>query len=384
MTPLEMIDRKKLIVCVGSGGVGKTSTSAVLGLRAAMRGRRVLVLTIDPARRLANSLGLSEFGNEETAIDLSGVGARGSLSALMLDTQTTFDDLIGRLAPDESTRLKILDNAIYRTLSNTFASSQEYMATEALYDVVTSGRYDLVVLDTPPVKNALDFMEAPGRLARFFDKRIIRWFLTPYDEKQVFNKLMVGTSAVVFRLLSYIFGKDFLDDLSEFLLLFKDMYDGFRVRHEEVLDIFRGRDTSFVTVCAPTEPSVEVAAFFGQELRKRDYPRGGVVVNQVYPCGDKPLDARALLGDLIESLGADMAPSVRAGMLARLGAAHRRFREMASIQRGWINEVRRWMGPDDGFLVEVPRLEREVHDLDSLIEMGDMLLGPRDPSRGDP
>jgi len=384
-----MLDQKKLIVCVGSGGVGKTSTSAALGLRAAIRGRRVLVLTIDPARRLANSLGLNEFGNEEAQIDLSSIQARGSLSALMLDTQTTFDQLIGRLAPDAETRQKILDNAIYRTLSNTFASSQEYMATEALHDVFTSGRYDLVVLDTPPVKNALDFMEAPGRLSRFFDKSIIRWFLAPYDEKRVFgvrmaSTLVAGTSAVVFRLLGYIFGKDFLNELSDFLLLFKDMYDGFRIRHEEVIELFRSDATAFLTVCAPTEPSIEVAAFFARELRSRNYPRAGVVVNQVYPSRGQKLDAKALLGDAVEELGADMKSSVRAGILARLSSAHGRFREVAEIQRGWVREVQSWMGPDDGFLVEIPRLEREVHDLESLAEMGDLLLGGRDPSRGDP
>ncbi len=378
MIPRSLIDEKRLIVCVGSGGVGKTTTSAVLGLRAALRGRRVLVLTIDPARRLANSLGLSEFGNEETPIDLSHVQARGSLSALMLDTQSTFDDLIGRLSPDEETRQKILNNAIYRTLSDTFASSQEYMATEKLHDVITSGRYDLIVLDTPPVKNALDFLEAPGRLSRFFDRSIIRWFLTPYEEKRVFSTLMVGTSAVVFRLLSYVFGKEFLDDLSEFLLLFKDMYEGFRTRHEEVIGIFRQPTSCFLTVCAPTEPSLEVAGFFARELRKRDYPRAGVVVNQVYFTGHEPLNAREELEAVLEGLGDGDSASLRSGLLARIGAAHGRFRQLSEVQRARINEVRGWMGPDDGFLAEAPRLEREVHDVESLIELSEHLLGPRE------
>jgi len=237
------------------------------------------------------------------------------------------------------------------------------------------------VLDTPPVKNALDFMEAPGRLSRFFDKRVIRWFLAPYDEKRVFGikmagTLVAGTSAVVFRLLGYIFGKEFLDDLSEFLLLFKDMYDGFRVRHEEVLTLFRSDATCFLTVCAPTEPSIEVASFFAKELRTRNYPRAGVVINQVYFCEDHKLDAKTLLGPAVEELGAGMKSSVRAGILARLGSAHGRFRQMASTQRKLIREVQSWMAPEDGFLVEVPRLEREVHDLAGLSEMGDKLLGP--------
>ena len=176
----------------------------------------------------------------------------------------------------------------------------------------------------------------------------------------------------------------FLNELSDFLLLFKDMYDGFRIRHEEVIELFRSDATAFLTVCAPTEPSIEVAAFFARELRSRNYPRAGVVVNQVYPSRGQKLDAKALLGDAVEELGADMKSSVRAGILARLSSAHGRFREVAEIQRGWVREVQSWMGPDDGFLVEIPRLEREVHDLESLAEMGDLLLGGRDPSRGDP
>jgi len=384
MTPLRLLDEKRLIICVGSGGVGKTSTAAVMGLRAAMRGRRVIVLTIDPARRLANSLGLQEFGNHPVKIDLSSLGAPGELWALMLDTQSTFDDLMGKVAPDEETRDRILSNAVYRTLSNTFASSQEYMAAEKLYDLVGNSDYDLVVLDTPPVKNALDFLEAPGRLSRFFDKRIIHWFLSPYNERRIFSAVKMGTSAVVFRLLSYVFGREFLDQLSEFLLLFKDMYEVFQSRHEAVLKIFKSASTSFVTVCAPNAPSIEVALYFAEELRARSYPRGGVIVNQVTLCGAEPQNARALLGAVAESLGEDLAPGVRTSVIARLGAAHGRYRELAAIQRARVNEIRNEMRPGDGFLVEVPRFEQEVHDLRGLSEMGDALFGepaPEDPEK---
>jgi anion-transporting ArsA/GET3 family ATPase len=213
----EVIRQRKLLICVGSGGVGKTTLAASVGVRAAREGRRVLVLTIDPARRLANSLGLKQFGNSETRINLDELeDAAGELWAMMLDPQHTFDDLIRRVARTPERQEAILNNHVYRSITDTIVGNQEYMATEKLYDVVDSGRYDLVVLDTPPVKNALDFLESPGRMARFVDKRIMKWFLTPYDEGKVFGRFLMGTSAVLFRLLSYIFGREFLTDLSEF------------------------------------------------------------------------------------------------------------------------------------------------------------------------
>lgn len=378
-TPRQVLDRCDLMVCVGSGGVGKTSTAAAMGVWAAARGRKVMVLTIDPAKRLANSLGLQAFGNEGVKIDLSGIeGADpdGELWAMMLDTQRTFDNLVGQLAPNPETRERILSNPIYRTLSDTFAGSQEYMATEKLHDLASSGRYDLVVLDTPPVKNALDFLEAPGRLSRFFDKRVLGWFLTPYDEKKVFgSRLMMGTSAVIFRLLSYIFGREFLDDLSEFFLLWKDMTEEFRIRHERVLEMFLSQKTAFVTVCAPTEPSIEVARFFGEELARRRFPRGGVIVNQVYRCRDEPLDPEALMGDAVRELAADLGPRVAPQMLARLRAAHGRYRELVAVEQSHVEAVRSGMGPRDGFLVQVPRLEDEVNDISGLLEIGGHLFG---------
>ena len=376
MKPRKMLAETQLVICVGSGGVGKTSTSAAIGLRAALEGRRVLVLTIDPAKRLANSLGLSAFGNEIARIRLPD-GTPGELHALMLDTQSTFDNLVGQLAPDIATRDRILRNPIYRTLSDTFAGSQEYMATEKLHDVVTSGRFDMVVLDTPPVKNALDFLEAPGRLTRFFDKKVLKWFLTPYDEKKVFGALMMGTSAVIFRLLSYIFGKEFLEDLSEFFLLWQDMTEEFRRRHDRVQGMLREGSTRFVTVCAPTEPSVEVASFFAIELRKRGLPRAGVVVNQVHPGGLAELSPKEVLGAMAAERAEDLAGGTDRTLLARLALTHTRYRELVAAERARIDEIRRLLGDHDGFLIEVPRLEEEVNDLDGLARLGDHVFGPR-------
>jgi anion-transporting ArsA/GET3 family ATPase len=359
-----LVEEKRLLVCVGSGGVGKTTSAAAIALRAALRGRRVLVLTIDPARRLANSLGLSEFGNTEVRIDL-GDRAAGELWAMMLDAPSTLDDVIRRVAKDDATRDAIFGNKIYRHMAGSFSGSQEYMATERLYDVHSSDRYDLIVLDTPPVKNALDFLESPGRLARFLDRQIMKWFLTPYEEEKVFGKrFIMGTSAVVYRLLGHIFGRDFLDELSIFFTLFRDLYDGFRERHEAVGRLFAANSTAFLVVSAPTEPSVDVARFFVDELRTRRLPLGGVVVNQVHTCSAVTPDVDALLGERARELDAVTA----APLLARLGMAHRRLRELATLEAARVEELRRIAG-SGVWLKVIPRLEDEVHDLDGLLRL---------------
>lgn len=371
----ELIDGRKLLICVGSGGVGKTTTSAAIALRAAREGRRVLVLTIDPAKRLANSLGLQRFGNEVTRIELEeGASQGGELWAMMLDQRRTFDDLIKRLTPDEQTRQRILENRVYRTIADNVAGSQDYMATEKLYDVVNSGKYDLVVLDTPPVKNALDFLEAPGRLARFTDERIMKWFLTPYDEKRVFGKLLVGTSAVVFRLLAYIFGREFLGELSQFFILFRDLYEGFNKRHEAVVAMFHSDRTAFLVVCAPNEPSIEVATYFLDELRARRMHNPAVIVNQRHETLGEDLEPEEHLGARCEAMAEAYAPNTGRQLLARLGAAHRRLRELSERETEFIAVLHRHMVPSQDTWT-VPRFAGEVHDLRALDRVGDHLCG---------
>lgn len=369
----KLVEEKKLLVCVGSGGVGKTTMAATIGLWAARRGRKVLVLTIDPARRLANSLGLEAIGNTETRIDLGE--AEGELWAMMLDTKTTFDDLIRRSAPDEQVRDAILDNRIYQTLSAHFSGSQEYMAGEALYDIVESGRYELVVLDTPPAKNALDFLEASARLAQFLDPRIIKIFLSPMEERRFFGRFFMGTSAVVFRLLGVVFGKEFLADFSEFLRNFEPFYEGFRTRHEAVVSMLRAKETAFLTICAPNEPSIEVARFFNEELEKRGLSKGALIVNQVLPSKGLALDPNAFLGESVSRLQGEYPPGTAARLLARLGASHHRLRQHAHIEHKLIEDIRSIMHPDDGTVVEVPRLEGEVHDLQALDRASFELFG---------
>lgn len=362
---------RELVVTVGSGGVGKTTTAAALGLYAARTGRKVMVLTIDPARRLANSLGLSEIGNEETRIDLSAwPDAKGELWAMMLDSRSTMDNLIARVAdPDAAER--IFDNHVYRHMADTFAGSQDYMATEKLYDLVSSHRWDLVVLDTPPVKNALDFLESPGRLLNFLDEKVLGWFLAPKGRLG----WMFGTQAVVQRLLKHVFGQEFLEDLEVFFRDFQGLYDGFRERHAEVVAQMRAPTTGFLTICAPTQTSLDVASYFVEELGRRELPRAGVVVNQVHRCAHDDHDARAALGDLADPLGEDLPPRTLPSVLARLGMAHRRLHTLVEIEEGMTSRLRAASG-GGGFYQEIPRLAGQVHDLDALHEVGAALFQP--------
>ncbi len=359
-----LVDERRLIICVGSGGVGKTTTAAAIGLHAARQGKKVMVLTIDPARRLANSLGLSQFGNEETKIVLDEQ-CSGELWAMMLDTRSTFDALIGRVSPDVETRERILANRVYRHVSDSFGGSQEYMATEQLYELVTSDRYDLVVLDTPPVKNALDFLESPGRLVQFLDKRILSWFLAPYEERHVVGRLFRGTSAVVFKLLGYIFGREFLDELAEFLFIFRDLYDGFRERHEAVMQLFASDSTTFSVICAPNEPSVAVAHYFLDELDSRNMPCAGVIVNQMHPTLGEDLNPAEILGDSAVEHASDLNLHTSNQLIARLGANHRRLLGLSHAEQALSGVLKQRLGQKQQ-MWHVPRMEGEVHDIDAL------------------
>ncbi len=363
---------RRLIVVVGAGGVGKTTTAAAIGLFAARSGRKVMVLTIDPARRLATSLGLEALGDDARRIDLGGIPVTegGELWAMMLDSRSTFDALMARVAGDEETRQRILKNHVYRHMADTLAGSQDYMATEKLHDLVTSGQYDLVVLDTPPVKNALDFLESPGRLVNFLDERVLKWFLRPSDS----FGLISGTSAIVQRLLGAVFGKEFLDDLSVFFHDFQGLYAGFVDRHTAVLSLLRDPGTSFLAICSPSEPALDVAVFFLDEMARRGLPWAGVVVNQVHHCETSGHDARVVLGQVANTEAIGLPTSTVPVVLARLGMAHRRLALLADAERRWVARVR--VAARGGFYQDVPRLDEDVHDLVGLQAVGSSLFRP--------
>jgi len=263
-----LIARKEVVICAGSGGVGKTTTSAAIAAGVAAQGRSAAVLTIDPAKRLANSLGLSELGNEERQVDpvlldAAGLGGEGELWAMMLDAKRTFDEVVETHAPDDATRDAVLSNPIYRELSNTVAGSQEYMAMEKLHQLHLEGRYDLLVLDTPPTRNALDFLDAPRRLARFIDSKSLSFFAGA--SKAGLGIFGRGTS-LLFSVMKRATGVDLLQDLAEFFNTFGDMTDGFRERAERVDALICDSRTTFLLVTSPRAASIEEARYFARKL----------------------------------------------------------------------------------------------------------------------
>src|SRR3954447_959861 len=271
-----LLEGKRIVICAGSGGVGKTTTSAALALGMAERGMKVAVVTIDPAKRLANALGMDELGNEPHLVELD---LDGELWAMMLDAKRTFDEVIERLAPDDATREEIFENRIYQQLSSAVAGSQEFTAIAKLFELDQEGDYDLLVLDTPPSRNALDFLDAPGRLTGFFQGRAIRMFLRPAG---IGGKIIGRGTGVVFSLLKRVTGVDLLEDLSVFFRSLGGLIDGFSERAQRVGALLEDPATTFLIVTSPQHDPVEEAIFFHRKLREAGMPFGGMVVNRAH------------------------------------------------------------------------------------------------------
>ncbi|MCP4868023.1 MAG: ArsA family ATPase [Proteobacteria bacterium] len=384
----DVIRNRGLLICVGSGGVGKTTTAASIGIQAAIEGRRVCVVTIDPARRLANSLGLEALGNDERQIPLSkftefGVEPKGTLHAMMLDTQTTFNELIRDVSPDDETRERILKNRVYMHLSDTLSASHDYMASEKLYDLHNSGRYDLVVLDTPPMKNAIDFLEASGRLSRFLDDRIVGWFLKPHEGERRFGlSLLQAPGALVYKLLGNVFGSDFLDEIAEFFLAFKDLLAGFKDRADAVSALLRDPAlTKFVIVCTPQSTSMEEARYFHRQLEERRMPGGYFIVNCVGRYGSCKRDPETN-HYLVESDRAFMrteltdhaSPKKIRTFTQRLEAHFDRSVAMARDDEHAIAGLRGFAG-SRAVVATIPRMPEDIYDFDGLLAIDRHLFG---------
>jgi anion-transporting ArsA/GET3 family ATPase len=352
------------VVCAGSGGVGKTTMAAALAMGAAAEGGKVAVVTIDPAKRLANSLGLEELGNEPRLIDAErftdhGVEMRGELWALMLDAKRTFDELIEHLAPDARTRDEVLSNRIYAQLSNAVAGSQEFTAIAKLYDLDASGEFDLLVLDTPPSRNALDFLDAPERLTGFFQGRAIKVFLRPAG----FGGRILGKgTGVAFSLLRRVTGIDLLNDLSVFFRALGGMIDGFVARADRVGALLADPGTTFLIVTSPRHDPVEEAIFFHRKLREAGMPFGGLVVNRVHAAPE--LDGE-LPEELVEELGETLA--------GRVATSARELAALAARDERNIAHLRDRLG--DPPLVIVPERQDDVHDVEGLAHVREHLWG---------
>src|SRR5437763_12456802 len=275
-----LLDTASIIVCCGAGGVGKTTTSAALALRAAERGRRVCVLTIDPARRLAQSMGLSELDNALRTV--SGVDGDGSLDAMMLDMKRTFDEIV--LSHAEPARAEqILANPFYVSLSSSFAGTQEYMAMEKLGQLKAQERWDLIVVDTPPSRSALDFLDAPQRLGRFLDGRMIRMLLAPAKAggRAYMKVFSVGLNMFT-SVLTRVLGGEALKDLSLFVSSLESMFGGFRERAEHTYRLLKEPGTSFLVVAVPERDALREAAYFVERLETEHMPLAGLVLNRVH------------------------------------------------------------------------------------------------------
>ena len=275
---------KDVIISTGSGGVGKTTTAAAIAAQAAAQlGGKVLVLTVDPAKRLANALGLERFGNTETRVPEAlfvdaGVKPRGELWAAMLDTKQSGDDLTAQHAPDDRTRDEILANPLYQNITGKFIQSHDYIAMERLFELHSSGRYDLIVVDTPPTRNAVDFLDAPARMADFFSSRLLRWLIAPYRSR------VVGLASKPFySVADRILGTQFLQDVAEFFILFQSMYSGFVERAQLVERLLGGPSTSFVVVSTLEAAPAREAEYFLKLLQDREMHVGALVLNKVLP-----------------------------------------------------------------------------------------------------
>jgi anion-transporting ArsA/GET3 family ATPase len=370
---------KEIVIHCGSGGVGKTTTAAAAAAQAAVHlGGKVLVLTVDPAKRLANALGIEQFGNVETRVPAemfaaAGVEPRGELWAAMLDTKQSWDDLIRRHAPDPATRDAILANPLYQNLMGRFVQSHDYIAMERLYDLHSSGTYDLIVVDTPPTRNAIDFLEAPARMADFFSSRLLRWLTAPAR-----SRVVNFASKPFYTVADRILGTQFLQDIAEFFLLFQSMYDGFVERAAAVEKVLHDRRTTFVVVSTLESAPVREAEFFIAELEQRHLHLGAVVLNKVLP--PWLLDRKATTtARKLEKQAAEVAepvagavdaePEQVARVLAEVGSSFLNFQVVAQREA----ESRAELAGSADVVAAVPYFDHDIVDLGGLLELGDTI-----------
>jgi anion-transporting ArsA/GET3 family ATPase len=372
---------KEIVIACGSGGVGKTTTAAAAAAMAACRlGGRVLVVTVDPARRLASALGLEAIGNVEKpvppeALRSGSIRPRGELWAAMLDTKQSWDDLVHRHAPDQDTARRILSNPLYQNISGKFIQSHDYIAMERLYEIHSEGTFDLIVVDTPPTRNAIDFIEAPQRMADFFSSRLLRLLIAPYR-----SRVVNMASRPFYQIADRVLGSQFLEDIAEFFILFQTMYPGFVERARAVERLLRDHRTTFVVVSTLEAAPVREAEFFIEALTARNFHLGALVLNRVLPgyLLDEAAEARAArmsddaaevarFDDLAAGLQTDEAQLSR--VLAEIGE---NFRNFAIVARREAAQRRELEGRAD-VVATVPEFDTDIHDMPGLLRLGEQI-----------
>ncbi len=353
---VDVVAGAHVVVCCGSGGVGKTTTAAVLGLDAARRGRRVVVVTIDPARRLADALGLVDgLSNEPQRVEFgsdsgsaSGGDGTGELSAMMLDTAATFDGLVIRYADDEEQVERILQNPFYRNMAGAMSGTQEYMAAETLHALHHDDRFDLVVVDTPPSRNALDFLDAPGVLSRFLDHKIFKLAMLPTKSGL---KIFGAAAQPIFKAIGRVVGSDVLADSLAFFQAFSGMESGFRERADDVVDLLRAERTVFVVVASPRRDTITEAVWFARQLREQGVGVAASIVNRVLPDFGE--------ASVPDDLGGD-----------ELGSLWRNLAELRAIRAAELDALEPLVELTEPAPVALlPLLDRDVHDLGGLAEI---------------
>ncbi len=367
-----LLHEKSILVTAGAGGVGKTTTAAAVGLLAALETRRkVLVLTVDPARRLADAMGMANFGNVVTKVDLTAMahqGAHGELYAAMLDTKASWDELVSRYAPNMRVRQEILANPIYANISSRFVQSHDYIAMESLYDIYNRGEFDLIVVDTPPSRNAIDFLDAPERMADFFSSKLLRWITAPYR-----SRLVSTAFKPFYQVADRILGSQFLAEVAEFFMLFQSMYEGFINRANAVSGLLRSDACAFLVVASPEYVPMREAEYFLGALKDRSLNLGALVVNRSLPDFlNDPLAiqaARSFVADPAKTAqgkfkGADS--KVLSSVLSEIGQTYLDFAGLYAEEKSLLATL----SIDRAKVVRAPYLETDVADLGALARIG--------------
>jgi anion-transporting ArsA/GET3 family ATPase len=389
----ELLQSQRLLVSVGPGGVGKTTVSAAIALRAAELGRRTLVLTIDPAKRLADALGLTGLDDRirevpTTSLASAGVRVAGSLHAAMFDNATSMDSLMARVAPDPATRDKVLRNRVYRAMAGTLARSHAYLAMERLYEVMNSGKYDLVVLDTPPARNALDILDAPSRLASFLEEGVVKWFAGQKSGGGWRAKLMQTSGAAATKLFEVVVGKELTEETIGFFDAFYGMRAGFHERAEAIQKILRAKDTSFVLVSSADATHLADAEALARGITSRGVPIRVAVFNRSYErlIQDRPLEIVGEAGELDipsalrQLFHGELDHIEREAMRSLLASLHAVRKAAAGGNARAIADIRKLAAvlPKDVLMLIIARLDADVRDLPGLHAMGPYLGQPRE------
>jgi anion-transporting ArsA/GET3 family ATPase len=388
VTVESLLASKEIVVTCGSGGVGKTTTAAATAAMAAVRhGGKVLVVTVDPARRLASALGLKGFGNEARRVPPAafsdiGIKPRGEMWAAMLDTKQSWDALVRRHAPDESTKRRILENPLYQNISGRFVQSHDYIAMERLYELHSEGTYDLIIVDTPPTRNAVDFIEAPARMAEFFQSRLLKMLIVPYR-----SRLVNMASRPFYQIADRILGSQFLADIAEFFILFQTMYSGFVTRATAVERLLHDRRTTFMVVSTLEAAAFREAEFFIDVLAAKKFHLGALVLNKVLPdyLLDSEADERA--EQLVRRAGAIASGAETAangtGLADLVGSDPGQVeRVLAEVGHNFVNfslvarreaEQRSELARAPDVVATAPELDADIADLAGLLRLGEQI-----------